>query len=348
MQSPIITALCSYGMSGKVFHAPLLHYHQGFQLHGVYERSADNARLDYLGITRYTSLEDMLADEAIELVVVNTPNSSHYEYTKKALQANKHVVVEKPFVATVAQANEINELAFANGKKLAVYHNRRYDSDFLTVKKIIEEKRIGDVVEAEFHFDRFKQEISPKQHKETPGDATGIVYDLGSHIIDQALYLFGMPEAVFADIFIMRPISKVDDYFEILLYYPGKRVRLKGGYQVKHPVPSFIVHGTLGSFLKERADVQEANLQAGLYKGPEGWGAEPASAKGILNTIADGKETLQQVETLTGNYTLFYDKIFEAIRNDAPVPVSAEEGKNVIAIIEAAFKSSNERRVITL
>lgn len=346
--TPINTALCSFGMSGKVFHAPLLHFHPGFHLYGAYERSSREAEKEYPSIQHFSSLSKMLEDDSIELVIVNTPNASHYDYTRQALLAGKHVVVEKPFVPTVAQGKELAALANKKNLQLAVYQNRRYDSDFQVVKEVVTENLIGEIVEAEFHFDRYKQELSPKQHKEIPGEATGIVYDLGSHIIDQALSLFGMPLAVFADIFIMRSISKVDDYFEILLYYPGKRVRLKGSYLVKQPVPSFVLHGTYGSFLKERADVQEANLQAGLYTAQPGWGMEPAEAKGWLHTNKRGIDEVMQLETPAGNYANFYDAMYSAIRQHKPLPVTADEGINVITIIEAAFKSNAEKKVIQL
>lgn len=346
MSTPIKTALCSFGMSGKVFHAPLLHHHPGYHLYGAYERSGRNAEKIYPSIKHFSSLHDLLQDQEVELVIVNTPNQSHYEYAKQALLAGKHVVVEKPFVAASAQAKELAKLAIAAGKKLAVYQNRRYDSDFMTVKKVIADGVLGTIVEAEIHYDRYNLQLSPKAHKETPAEATGIVYDLGSHIIDQALHLFGMPQAVFADMMKQRPSSQVDDYFEILLYYQGTRVRLKGGYVVKQPVPAYAIHGTQGSFLKERGDVQETNLQAGRYNGPEGWGQEPDTLRGTLTTIGADSDNTKLVETLPGNYALFYDALYRAIRNDAPEPVTAADGINVITIIEAAYKSYNDKRVV--
>ena len=217
---PINTALCSFGMSGWVFHAPFIAADPHFKLYAVWERSKNLAEQKYPGIKTYRTLEDMLADNAVELVIVNTPNVTHYEYAKKALLAGKHVVVEKPFTVTVAEAQELIELAQHQNKKISVYQNRRYDSDYRTIKKVLDEKLLGKLVEAEFHFDRYNEELSPKQHKEIPQQGTGILYDLGSHLIDQALQLFGMPDSVFADIRVVRPISKVDDYFDLLLYYP--------------------------------------------------------------------------------------------------------------------------------
>src|SRR5882757_2231163 len=214
--SPIKTALCSFGMSGWVFHAPFLNLHKGFELYAVWERSKNLAEQKYPGIKTFRALEDMLADEAVELVVVNTPNYTHFDYAKKALQAGKHVVVEKPFTVTVAEGEELLALAAKADKKISVYQNRRYDSDYKTVKKILDEQWLGEIKEAEIHYDRFNEALSPKVHKETPGPGTGLLYDLGSHLIDQALQFFGMPAAVFADMAIIRPLSKVEDYMEIL------------------------------------------------------------------------------------------------------------------------------------
>jgi scyllo-inositol 2-dehydrogenase (NADP+) len=288
----------------------------------------------------------MLADENIELVIVNTPNASHYDYAKKALQAGKHVIVEKPFVTDSKEGEELIELAARQKKKIAVYHNRRWDSEFKILKKVVDEKWLGEIVEAEIHFDRYKEELNPKAHKEIPGPGTGVLFDLGSHLIDQALQLFGNPNAVFADVFIMRPISQVDDYFELLMYYDKKRVRLKGSYQAREPIPSFVLHGTKGSFLKSRADIQEGELQAGKVPEGENWGKEPESEKGLLHTEKDQQIIRELVDSPQGNYMEYFDRVYRAIRLGEPMPVTGEEGLEVVKIIEAAFKSSSERKVI--
>src|SRR5688572_28781733 len=198
--TPIKTALCSFGMSGKVFHAPFIDAHTDFQLYGVVERTKQLAKQKYPRVIIFRSLEEMLADDAVELVIVNTPNATHYDYTKKALEAGKHVVVEKPFTTEVHEGEELIALAAEKNRVLSVYQNRRWDSDFMTVKRVINDGLLGEVVEAEIHFGRYKEELSPKLHKETPGPGAGILYELGSHLIDQALQLFGMPQAIFADI----------------------------------------------------------------------------------------------------------------------------------------------------
>lgn len=190
--------------------------------------------------------------------------------------------------------------------------------------------------------------LSPKVHKETPGPAVGCVYDLGPHLIDAALYMFGMPEAVFADIRITRPGSQVDDYFEILMYYPSSRVRLRAGYYFREPVPGFAVHGTKGSFLKPRADIQEPSMVAGMEPGGPDWGREPDTARGILHTEKDGTVIREYVQTLQGNYEDYFEGIYQALRNNKPLPVTGEDGLNVIKIIDAAFRSSSEKKVIEL
>jgi predicted dehydrogenase len=348
MTTPIKTALCSFGMSGLVFHSPFLSINPGFNFYAVWERTKNEAQKKFPNVITYRTFDEMLNDELVELVIVNTPNYTHFEYAKKALQAGKHVIVEKPFTVTVKEAQELIDLAKNQNKILSVYQNRRYDSDYKTIKKVLDKKLLGEVVEAEFHFDRYREELSPKQHKEIPGPGTGVLYDLGAHLIDQALQLFGWPSKLFADIRIIRPVSKVDDYFEVLLYYPNLRVRLKASYSVREALPGYIIHGLKGSFIKPKTDVQEALLQAGNIPGGEDWGREPQTEKGLLHTEIDGLEERKYIDSEQGNYDDYYSGIYEAIRNNKPVPVTAEEGMNVIRIIEAAFESSEAQKVIQL
>jgi len=346
---PVKTALCSFGMSGWVFHAPFIHLNDGFELYCVFERTKNLAKEKYPGIKTFRSLETMLADDAIELVIVNTPNYTHYEYAKLALLAGKHVVVEKPFTNTVAEAEELIALAKKENKKISVYQNRRWDSDFKTVQKVVQQKLLGDVVEAEIHFDRFNEALSYKLHKETPGPGAGIVPDLGPHLIDQALQLFGMPTTVFADATNMRPISQVEDYMELLLFYKNLRVRLKGSYLVREALPSYIFHGTKGSFIKPRADVQEVDLQKSKSPADPDWGIEPDAGKGLLHTDKDGQNIIREyISSERGNYMDYYNGIYDALRNDKPLPVSAEDGLKVVLIIEAAFKSVRDKRIVQL
>ena len=343
----IKTALLSYGMSGKVFHAPFLDFHPGFELLGSWERSKKIIHQDYPEMKSYGTIDELLEDD-VDLVVVNTPVETHYQYAKKVLLAGKNAIVEKAFTTTVAQAQELAAIAKEKGLKLTVFQNRRWDSDFKTVQKIIADKVLGDIVEAEFHFDRFNPLLSPKQHKETVNSGAGILKDLGPHLIDQALYLFGLPLSVFADIRITRDHSLVDDYIDILLYYSNFRVRLKAGFFVREAIPAYVVHGKKGSFLKPRGDVQEDELKAGNKPNLEIWGTESIEKRGLLHTEINGEVVQEIIPTLQGNYYDFFDGVYHSITNDTAEPVTAQEGIRVMQIIEAAIQSSILKKVIDL
>ncbi len=344
----IKTALLSYGMSGKLFHAPFIDHHPGFQLAGSWERSQKKIQADYPDATSYPTFESLLADPGIELVIINTPTNTHFDYAKKALLANKNVVVEKAFTSSVEEGKELKALADQQQMKLSVYQNRRYDSDFRTVQKIIASKILGPLVEVEFHYDRYKPVIGPKLHKETAGPGAGLLMDLGPHLIDATLCLFGMPEAVFADIRVTRHSSKVDDYFDLLLYYPDFRVRLKASSFVKEAIPANIIHGHKGSFIKTRADVQETDLLAGKKPGNSGWGVEPSADQGILHTEEDGVAVRKNIVSEKGNYGDYYEGVYQALTSGKAVPVSAADGINTIIVIEAAVKSSAEKRIVEI
>jgi scyllo-inositol 2-dehydrogenase (NADP+) len=343
----IKTALLSYGISGKVFHAPFLDFHVGYQLAGAWERSKKLIQQDYPDTKSFASLEELLDDD-IDLVVVNTPVATHFEYAKQVLLSGKHALVEKAFTTTVAEAEELKVIAQENGVKLCVFQNRRWDSDFTTVKAIVEKQHLGDIVEAEFRFDRYNPNLSPKQHKETFNPGAGILKDLGSHIIDQAVYLFGYPDAVFADLRIIREHSQVDDGLDILLYYPTMRVSLRAGFFFREPVPAYAVHGKKGSFLKSRGDVQEDELKAGKKPNFENWGQEPEDKMGMLHIEKDGQVVRGLVEALPGNYYGLFDKLHKAITEDKQEPVTADDGIKVMKIIEAAIESSAQKRVVEL
>lgn len=343
----IKTALLSYGMSGKVFHAPFLELHPGFELTGSWERSKKLIHNDFPKVKSYKNFEEVLEKE-VDLVVVNTPVATHFEYAKKVLQAGKHALVEKAFTATVDEAQELKALAEAKNLKLAVFQNRRWDSDFKTVKDVVDNGLLGEIVEAEFHFDRYNPSLSIKGHKETANPGAGILKDLGPHLIDQALYLFGFPEAVSADIRITRDNSLVDDYMDILLYYSRFRVRLKAGFFVREAVPSFIVHGKNGSFLKSRGDIQEDALKMGKKPSLKNWGIESRSREGLLHTESGGKIIHENIPTLSGNYYDFFDGLYHSITENKPEPVTALDGVNTMRIIEASIKSNQQRQVIQL
>jgi scyllo-inositol 2-dehydrogenase (NADP+) len=343
----IKVALLSYGMSGKVFHAPFLELHTGFELLGSWERSKKLIQLDYPEMKSYPTLEAVLEDD-VDLVVVNTPVGTHFEYAKKVLLAGKHAIVEKAFTTTVAEAEELAALAKEKAVKLSVFQNRRWDSDLKTLQKVIIDGVLGDIVEAEFHFDRYNPKLSPKQHKETANSGAGILKDLGPHLIDQAIYLFGFPAAVMGDIRFTREDSLVDDWIDIVLYYDTFRVRLKASFFVRESIPAYQVHGKKGSFLKARGDVQEAVLKLGEKPNLDSWGKEPTELEGILHTDIDGTVMHGKIPSLQGNYYAFFDGVYNSIINNTIEPVTAQDGLRVMQIIEAAIQSSELKRVIDL
>ncbi|MCK7559206.1 Gfo/Idh/MocA family oxidoreductase [Chitinophaga sedimenti] len=346
MHVPIKTGLCSYGHSGYVFHAPFIHLHPGFEFTAIVERSKRQAQQRFPEVKVYGSVAEMIDDKSLQLIVVNTPNSTHYEYSKAALMAGKHVIVEKPFTVHSAEGRELAKLAKEKNLMLIVYQNRRYDSDFKIIRRVVQEGLVGDVLEAEFHYDRFKEELSYKKHKEVAQPGTGVLYDLGSHLIDQALQLFGFPKAVFGDVRIIRKDSLVDDYFELILYYDQLRVRLKSSYLVREPLPAYILHGRKGSFIKSKSDVQEALLLKGLL--PEGadWGAEAQYEWGLLHTEINGEVVKKYLPSTNGNYMGFYEDVYGALAEGKPNPVTPEQGIDVVREIEAGFKSSAEGVVV--
>lgn len=335
-------------MSGRVFHAPFIDAHPGFKLAGSWERSSKKIAEFYPSATSFDSMEQLLGDPAIDLVIVNTPTLTHYEFAREALLHDKHVVVEKAFAGNADEAAELRDLAARQKRKLAVFQNRRWDSDFLAVKDIFEQGVLGDIVEANLAYSRYDPNLSPKVHKEEPSSGSGIVKDLGPHVIDQALVLFGMPNAVFADIGVTREGSRVDDYFDILLSYDDKRVHVKGGYFFKQPVPEYTLFGRQGCFMKARADVQESQLDAGMRPGDDAYGREPDELAGRLYTGGVGESRVQEIVSPRGNYAEFYAGVFEAIANDAPGPVTADDGVRVMQVIDAAAQSHAEGRMIRL
>ena len=344
--NPIQVGLASYGMSGKVFHAPLLAVNPRFRLKKVLERQNQKSKIHYPEVEVVKTFEALLNDEAIELVVVNTPNVLHYEMASKALLAGKHVVVEKPFTTTAKEAETLIDIARKQNKVLTVFQNRRWDSDFLTIQKVVSEKLLGQLVEYEAHYDRFVNYIAANTWKEDVGPGSGILYNLGSHMIDQMLVLFGKPQAVTAAVGTRREGSKIDDYYDITFQYKGLNAVLKSSYLVRELGPRYILHGTDGSFVKYGIDPQEEALKADQKpKGP-GWGQESPSEWGKINTQLNGLHIIGNIETLPGDYPGFYNNLYEVIREGKELAVKPEEAALVIELIELAIQSSNEGRTV--
>lgn len=338
---PIATAIASYGMSGIVFHGPLLEKHKGFDIRKILERHKHDSKGKYPGATLVRDYDEILKDPGIELVIVNTPDYLHFEMTMKALEAGKHVIVEKPFTLKSEESDKIIDLARKNERMVSVFQNRRWDGDFLTVKKVIDDGSLGRLVAFESHFDRFRNYIQ-ESWKEEKRLGAGTLYNLGSHMIDQALQLFGMPEYLFADVRAQRTGSEVDDSFDIFLHYPDVKCLVRGSYLVKEPGPRYILHGTHGSFLKYGLDPQEQALKEGHVPGTANWGAEEPSEFGTMRSEFSGTDATQRIPTIPGNYLVYYDNIYNHLRNGSELLVKPGEARDVIKIIEAAYTSAEQ------
>ena len=339
--------LIGYGMAGRVFHAPVITAVPHLRLAKVVERRSQTSRERYPWVEVASEAAILLADSEIELIVVATPNSSHFDLARQALLADKHVVVDKPFTLTSAQAQELIDLARQQHKVVSAFQNRRWDGDFQTVSQIVKQGCLGRLVEYESHFDRFRNYFSPERAwRETAGPGSGVLFDLGPHLIDQALVLFGLPRRVTADIRSQRAVDQADDQFELILHYDGLKVTLRAGLLVRQPGPRFALHGTEGSFVKYGVDPQEEALKRGRSPQEPEWGMEPEEAWGTLNTQIGGLHFQGKIETVPGCYSAYYENVYQAIRGEAELTVKPEEARNTIRIIELAVQSNAEKRTV--
>ena len=324
---PIRTALLAYGMSGKVFHAPFLTTHPGFELLAVAERTEQRMHLDYPTIRRYPSVAELLTDANLELVVVNTPSSTHFELASQAMRAGKHVLLEKPVATSVAQLQELLALAKQTGRHLLAYQNRRWDSDFGAVARMVASGQLGQLLEAHLRFDRYKPALNTKKFKEEPGPGAGLLYDLGPHLIDQAISLFGQPLSCHKTLGYNRPTTRVDDFFSLhLRYAQGLNVWLTSSLLVAAPGPAYVLHGTLGSYQKGRADVQEAQLLTGMSPLAPEYGHERPGQEGRLTlSELNGILTTTPDAAAPGNYLDLFEAVFQTIRQGRLYPIRDEQ-----------------------
>ena len=350
--SDIRTGIIGYGLSGRVFHAPFIDVVDGYKLSKI---STSNPGRQALAKERYPSAEivatpeNIIEDPDIDLVIVTSPNTDHFRQAKEVLLSGKHVVVEKPFTIDVAEADELIEISKKQNKILTVYHNRRFTSDTKTVKKLLCSSILGDIVDYETHFDRFR--ANPKsgvawREEALPG--SGIFYDLGSHLIDQALWFFGMPESVTANINHQRSWAKTDDHFDVRLHYHNFTATLKSGMICRIPGPTYMLHGTNGSFVKYGLDVQEATLDSGAKPIGKDWGKEPEEIWGTINAEYKGVKIQGKVKSEQGDYKDYFINLRDTIAGKAELAVKPEEARNVMLIIELAFQSNKEKRTIEI
>jgi len=344
----IRVGLVGFGMAGRVFHGPLLSSVEGLELAAVMERSTDKGAERYPGITVYRSLEAMLADASLGLFVVATPNATHYDLAKQILSAGKNVVVDKPMTITSAEAAELMGLAKKHNAFLAPFHNRRCDSDFLTVQKLLHEGSLGRVVAFESRFDRWRPARLTERVWKEDLDSGGMLQDLGPHLVDQALALFGLPEAVSSEVLRERDGDGPNDSFTIRLRYPRLMVTLGSNLLSLTAKPRYRARGTSGGYVKLGVDLQEAALTKITRienRAGEGsaWGQEPTSAWGLLYVDIDGGKVSRPVPAVVGDYRLYYAGVRDALLGKALFPVTGLDGWRVARLLEWAVESSEKR-----
>jgi scyllo-inositol 2-dehydrogenase (NADP+) len=351
--SDIGVAVVGFGLGGRVFHAPFVSAVPGLKLEAIVQRKGDEAAKAYPNTRILRSIDEALADPTIQLVVISTPNETHFSLAKQSLLAGKHVVIDKPFAATSAQAKELWDIAASKHLILAPFHNRRWDGDFLTVKKLLHEGVLGRLVTFESHFDRFRPVPRENTWKEAENPANGMLFDLGPHLVDQALALFGAPDAISGSVRADRDQTAIEDAFDITLHYNGPNgkgllAHCRTSYLACLNAPRFVLHGTKGSFEKHGLDPQEPTLVGGAkvptLGSPEVWLQEKEAAWGKLAIAPVPSDPAmlveRQVKTEPGDYRGFYANVRDAILGTAPLAVTAEDGYRVTKLLEMARESS--------
>lgn len=335
--------LVGFGMAGRVFHAPLISSVDGLELAAVVERHTDQAKQRYPAITTYRTLEELLADPSIDLVIVATPSGTHFEVAKQVLEAGKHAVIDKPVSVSSPQIAELIGLAAAQARLMIPFHNRRWDGDFLTVQKLLNEHHLGRIVSIESRFDRWNPGATRRPWKDDSGQGGGVLLDLGTHLVDQALVLCGKPLAVSADVVRERDGEGSDDAFTVRLRYARCFITL-GANALSAPAGArFHVRGTRGNFRKKGVDPQEAALNKITHITAPNWGQEPNTEWGLLYVDVEGGMVSRPVATLAGDYRLYYAGVRDAILGDATPPVAALDAWRVARILEWARESSEKR-----
>lgn len=348
MRGTIGVGLVGYGMASKRFHAPLIQAQEGLSLMAVASSDPGKVGADWPNVPVEPTPQALFARSDIDLVVIPTPNATHYALVSEALAAGKHVVVDKPFTVTVEEAEQLCTQAAEAERLLTVFHNRRWDADFLTVRQLIDDQALGEVVHFESHFDRYRPDVA-QRWREDPAPGGGVWFDLGSHLLDQALVLFGRPESIWLDLASQRKGARVDDYFHAVLRYGERRVILHGGTLVSTPGARFAVHGTRASYIKHGLDPQEGMLKRGDRKPSPRWGED--WRHGVLTTgqAGDGiQPELHEVPTLPGDYLAYYAGVRDAILGRGSLPVTAESALEVMRLLEAGRQSAESGQVVAL
>jgi predicted dehydrogenase len=343
MTRTLKVGIVGYGFATRTFHAPLIAGVPGLELAAIASSDPAKFRQAWPDVAAETSPAALFARKDLDLVVIPTPNDSHFPLAKLALEAGKHVVVDKPFTLTVAEARALRGCAMQAGKVLSVFQNRRWDADFLTVKALIASGELGPVQEFESHFDRHSPVVQDRW-RERDALGSGLWFDLGAHLVDQAVQLFGVPDALGVDLARQRPGARTDDYYQAQLHYGSSRVILHANNLVPQPGPRYTVHGTLGTYVKFGLDVQEDQLKAGMIPPAPGWGVDPNP--GTLTLFNAGDRTSRTVPTLTGDYPAYYAALRDAVLGTGPNPVPVEQAIQVMGLIELGRRCAAEGRIL--
>lgn len=343
----IAIALTSNGYSTKVFHAPYIAaLPEEYRIHAIVERHGETARQAFPQVKIYKSCEELFTDPVVDVVVINTPSPTHYAYARQALLAGKHVVVDKPFAATAAEGESLIELAKQQNKLITVYHNRRMEGELLAVKQVVDNALLGRLIEAEFRFERFRQGLNPKRHKEENAPGNGIVYELCTHLIDQALFIFGSPQRVaYAEAGKIRDFTQVDDYCHFILHYHnGLRVSLRCSLLAAQQAPAYVIHGSQGSFVKYRSNILEEQLSSGMQVDDPRFAREPEESYGHLTLITpDSRLVTTPYPTPVASYIDFYRQLAQAIRGQAAVPVDPRDAVEGLRLLDSKNQEPRAR-----
>ena len=343
----IEVGLVGFGLAGRAFHAPVIRAVSGLHLAAIVQRSGNEAAEKYPDVRIVRSLDELLSMSEIRLIVIATPNETHYPFTRQCLEAGRDVLVDKPFTTNLEEAKVLEQLAKKTGRFLTVYQNRRYDGDFQAIRQLVEAGTLGRIVRFETTYDRYRPQLKPGAWRETSRPGSGILFDIAPHLIDHALVLFGSPEAVTADVRIERENAAADDAFDITLHYPnGLRAVLRSSILAAAPRPRFVLLGTQGSFVKQTFDPQEMNLRIGYVPADKPWGYEPEDNWGVL-TIPKG-DTVEQRRIPSANcdYRDYYANVRDAILGRAAPAVTPEYALDVMRMLELARESNAKRRTI--
>lgn len=337
MHQSIKVGVVGFGYAASTFHIPLLRSNPGFELSAISTSQPDKVRLALPGVKIFDSPDKLFAQTGIDLVIIPTPNDSHFPLARQALQAGKHVVLDKPFTLTVAEAEALIVLAEKHKCILSVFHNRRWDSDFLTLRQLIENKQLGNISHFESHFDRYRPLVRDRWREDGKA-GSGLWFDLGSHLLDQTLQILGKPESIYLELARQRNGAKADDWFHAILSYGSCKAILHGSVLVPAPGPRYVVHGSAGSFTKYGLDIQEEQLRHGRLPGSTDWGLDPNP--GCLTSTDSTEPEEQKVSAARGAYESYYERLYNCIASAAPNPVPAGEALLVMQLLEAGLASA--------